>query len=138
MTEQQIIQIKKSWRIFRQIDPQLVGGVFYDKLFKEYPSLRKMFKGPIEQQSQKLIDMLSAIVMHLDHLDDLKEDIRSLAVRHVAYGVKVEHYNAVGSALLWTLQQGLGKDWNNETEEAWSSCYGMLAATMIQAAAQKV
>jgi len=136
MTEQQIILIKKSWRIFRQIDPHLVGGVFYEKLFAEQPGLRKMFKGSIDAQSQKLIDMLSAIVMHLDDLENLKADIRDLAIRHVAYGVKPEHYNAVGAALLWTLEQGLGSDWNTDVENAWSACYGVLAATMIQASRQ--
>ena len=138
MTQEQIILIKKSWRIFRQIDPHLVGDVFYEKLFAEQPGLRKMFKSSIDAQSQKLIDMLSAIVMHLDDLDGLKDDIRSLGIRHESYGVKPEHYNAVGSALLWTLKQGLGNDWNKDVEKAWSICYGILAATMIQAAAQKV
>jgi hemoglobin-like flavoprotein len=134
MTQEQISLIKKSWRLFRQIDPHLVGGVFYDKLFSEHPSLRRMFKTSIEVQSQKLLDMLSAIVMHLDRLDELTGDIEALAIRHVHYGVKPEHYKAVGAALLWTFQQGLGVDWTEEVEEAWLTCYTHLSTTMISAA----
>ena len=78
--------------------------------------------------------MLSTIVGRLDRLDELTEEIKQLALRHVDYGVKASHYRAVGSALLWTLQQGLGADWNKEVEAAWEACYGILSNTMINAA----
>ena len=131
MTHEQIMLVKKSWRLFRQIDPLLVGGVFYDKLFADNPGLKRMFHTSIEEQSQKLIDMLSSIVLHLDSLDEMKEEIEALADRHVGYGVKPEHYETVGKALLWTLEQGLGADWNNKTEEAWTKCYYTLAGVMM-------
>ena len=133
MTKEQIILIKKSWRLLRNIDPQIVGDTFYSKLFADNRSLRKMFPTDMEQQYKKLIDMLSAIVMRLDNLNELTDDIAAMAQRHVQYGVKPLHYNLVGNALLWTLQQGLGKDWNKETAEAWNNCYTLLANTMIQA-----
>lgn len=131
MNEQQIILIKRSWRILRQVNPHLLGGVFYDKLFSDQPSLRRLFKTSMDEQSQKLIDMLSAIVVHLDDWEGLQEDVRALAIRHTAYGVKPEHYQAVGTALLWTLKQALGNDWQPDTEEAWQTCYGILSTTMI-------
>ena len=133
MTQEQIVLVKKSWRLFRQIDPLLVGGVFYDRLFADAPGLRRMFHTSVEEQSQKLVDMLSTIILHLDALDDLKEKINALAQRHAQYGVKPEHYETVGKALLWTLKQGLGRDWNDETEEAWAKCYYTLADLMIYA-----
>lgn len=133
MTQEQIILIKKSWRLFRQIDPKLVGGVFYEKLFADQPSLRRMFRSSVEEQSRKLVDMLSAIVLNLDAMDGLKEEVGALAIRHAAYGVKAEHYKAVGAALLWTLQQGLGNDWTKEAEEAWLLCYSTLSGAMIGA-----
>ena len=92
-----------------------------------------MFPADMEQQYKKLIDMLSAIVMRLDNLEALTDDIAAMAQRHVQYGVKPLHYNLVGNALLWTLQQGLGKDWNKEIAEAWHNCFTLLANTMIQA-----
>ena len=138
MTQEQIILIKKSWRLLRNIDPQIVGDTFYSKLFADNRSLRKMFPTDMEQQYKKLIDMLSAIVMRLDNLEELTDDIAALAQRHVQYGVKPLHYNLVGNALLWTLQQGLGKDWNKETSKAWATCYTLLANTMIKATGEKL
>jgi hemoglobin-like flavoprotein len=66
--------------------------------------------------------------------DELTEEIKQLALRHVGYGVKASHYKSVGTALLWTLQQGLGVDWNDDVRAAWEACYEILSDTMINAA----
>lgn len=137
MTDEQIILVKKSWKLFRDIDHILVGDTFYSKLFAENPALRKMFPQDMKAQYAKLIDMLSTIVARLDHLDDLTYEIAALARRHVQYGVRPAHYRLVGSALLWTLQQGLGNDWTEEVKEAWTKCYNILADTMITASSSQ-
>ena len=137
MTKEQILLVKKTWNIFREIDPVLVGDVFYSKLFFDMPYLEKLFHTPREEQSRKLIEMLSIIVGRLDTLEELTEEIKQLAIRHVQYGVKEQHYKAVGTALLWTLQQGLGKDWDEEVKGAWASCFNILSTTMINASGYK-
>jgi len=131
MTREQIITVKKSWRLFRQVSPQLLGGVFYEKLFAEHPNLRRMFRTPIDTQSEKLVDMLNVIVFHLDKLDTLSDEVEGLAQRHLSYGVKREHYRYVGDALAWTIRQGLGNDWNEEVEAAWKACYDHLSGLML-------
>ena len=60
--------------------------------------------------------------------------LEKLAIGHVPYGVKAEHYDKVGAALLWTLEQGLGESWTPETAEAWTETYKIVASTMINAA----
>jgi hemoglobin-like flavoprotein len=134
MTDEQIALVKKTWKIFREIDPVLIGDVFYSKLFIEMPQVKHLFKTSREVQSKKLIDMLSMIVGRLDRLEELTSDIKQLAIRHVGYGVKLSHYRVVGVSLLWTLQQGLGADWNQEVQAAWEACYRLLSDTMIRAA----
>jgi len=134
MTEDQILVVKKTWKIFREIDPVLIGDVFYSKLFVDLPEVKHLFKIPRAEQSKKLVEMISVIVGRLDRLDELTEEIKQLAIRHVGYGVKVAHYKAVGEALLWTLRQGMGRDWNKEVESAWQACYKILSDTMIRAA----
>ena len=134
MTVEQIALVKKTWKIFREIDPVLIGDVFYSKLFIDVPYVKHLFKIPRQQQSRKLIEMLNVIIGRLDRLDELTEDIRKLALRHVEYGVKAQDYKAVGTALIWTLQQGLGKDWTDDVAQAWTSCYKILSDTMINAA----
>ncbi len=87
------------------------------------------------QQYGKLVDMLSMVIARLDRLDTVTDEIAQLAIRHVGYGVRPAHYKLVGDALLWTLEKGLGKDWNEETAIAWKTCYTLLSDTMIAAAA---
>jgi hemoglobin-like flavoprotein len=135
LTNEQIILVKRSWRIFRGISPAVVGDLFYSKLFADNPALRKMFPGDMQQQYQKLIDMLNAVVSRLDKPDELTEEIAAMAHRHADYGVRPAHYKLVGTALLWTLQKGMGRDWNDDVKNAWATCYNLLAGTMISSVA---
>lgn len=134
MTKAQIQLVKKSWSIFRDIDPQLVGDVFYSRLFLKAPALKKMFPTSMREQYKKLTDMLSMIVSRLERMDELTGEIKDLAIRHTQYGVKPWHFELVGEALLWTLEKGSGKDWTHELKEAWTTCYTILADSMISAA----
>ena len=134
MTAQQIILVQKSWKIFRDIQPSLVGDVFYSKLFTMHPELRRMFPSSMDGQYKKVIDMISVIVTRLERLNEVLDEIKALGKRHAGYGVMPWHYQVVGQALLWTLQQGLGRDWTGDVEEAWKKCYELLSETMINAA----
>jgi hemoglobin-like flavoprotein len=133
MTHEQITLVRRSWAIFRKIDPQLVGGVFYDKLFTDQPGLKNLFSISMSLQAQKLVDMLSILILHLDDMEFVSEEMQGLIVRHEKLGVRPEHYAPVGQALLWTLQQGLGNEWTEEMNNAWRSCYDVLADQMTGA-----
>jgi hemoglobin-like flavoprotein len=52
---------------------------------------------------------------------------------HVTEG----HYDTVGAALLWTLEQGLGSSFTPEVRAAWASAYGLVAGAMKAAARAK-
>ncbi|HWG04697.1 MAG TPA: globin domain-containing protein, partial [Beijerinckiaceae bacterium] len=70
----------------------------------------------------------------LDRIETIVPAAQALARRHVAYGVRPEHYAPVGAALVWTLEQGLGSDFAADVAEAWKAAYGVLSAAMIEAA----
>jgi hemoglobin-like flavoprotein len=133
VTTPDITLIKESWIEVKRIKPEILGDVFYTKLFYDNPALRKMFPLEMEEQNKKLIDMLNIIIERLENLDEIKGEIIAVANRHVDYGVRPEHYDMVGSALLWTLQKALGKNWTDELKTAWVNCYTELAGTMITA-----
>jgi len=133
MEQQQVILVQRTWKLFRDIKPEIIGDVFYSKLFTEFPASRRMFKNDITAQYKKLVDMLSLMVGRLQQLHELTADIRALAIRHAGYGVKPAHYAIVGDTLLWTLEQGLGPAFTPEVKAAWTSVYGVLSHTMIDA-----
>ncbi len=131
MGPEQIILVKHTWKMLRNINPDIVGGAFYGKLFADSPALRRMFPADMGEQYRKLMEVLSIIVARLDHLDDLSTDIAAMAQRHASYGARPAHYQLVGKALLWTLEQGLGKDWTTDVRDAWIECYTTLANKMM-------
>jgi hemoglobin-like flavoprotein len=133
MTDNQIALVKNSWAQVAKIDQLVVGNIFYSKLFLDTPELRHLFKGGLEEQSKKLLTMLTVVVKGLDKLDALKTAVQQLAIRHTGYGVKNEHYAKVGVALIFTLEQGLGDAFTTATKEAWVTCYTILSGIMMDA-----
>jgi hemoglobin-like flavoprotein len=134
MTPQDITLVQGSWQAVVPIKEK-AAELFYGRLFELDPSLRPLFKGDMAVQGTKLTAMLNAVITGLNNLEAIVPTAQALAKRHVAYGVKPAHYETVGAALLWTLQQGLGNDFTPETEAAWGRTYGVLSSTMIAAAA---
>jgi hemoglobin-like flavoprotein len=108
--------------------------LFYQRLFELDPSLEPMFRGNMAEQRKKLMQMLTAAVKGLDRLDQLVPVVENLGRRHAGYGVTDAHYDTVGSALLWTLEMGLGRAFTAEVKDAWATVYGLLATTMKEAA----
>lgn len=108
--------------------------LFYGRLFEIAPEAESMFKGDMKDQGAKLMMSLATVVNSLRDLEVILPEVKALAVRHVDYGAKPEHYAVVGSALLWTLGQGLGNDFTPEVESAWTTAYGTLSSVMIEAA----
>jgi hypothetical protein len=62
------------------------------------------------------------------------DPLKKLAVRHVGYGVKPEHYTYMGNALLRTLEKGLGEDFTPDLRKAWVAAFQTLTAIMKEAA----
>lgn len=135
MTPTQIDAVKDSFARVRPIADQ-AGALFYERLFALDPALRPLFKGDIGDQSRKLMAMLATVVDGLDRLETIVPMVEALGVRHHAYGIKDADYDAVGQALLWTLEQGLGDAFTPATREAWTAAYVLLTTTMQQAARQ--
>lgn len=125
---------------FRQVAPaaEEVAALFYGRLFEIAPEVRPLFKGDLTEQGRKLMQVLGYAVGSLDRLDTLVPAVEDLGRRHGKYGVRDEHYDAVGFALLWTLEKGLGEGFTAEVKAAWVAVYTVLAGVMKSAAAQPV
>ena len=110
------------------------AALFYRRLFEIDPSLQQMFRGDMREQRKRLMQMIAVAVKGLDRLEQLVPAVQDLGRRHARYGVEDRHYDTVGAALLWTLEKGLGSAFTPDAKEAWATVYGILAATMKEAA----
>jgi hemoglobin-like flavoprotein len=114
----------------------VAAELFYARLFMLDPSLKPMFRGDMQEQGRKLMSAIRMTVEGLDRADEIVPLLRKLGRQHVAYGVKDEHYEVVGSALLWTLERGLGNDFTPQVAAAWAAAYGVVAGAMKEGAAE--
>lgn len=133
MKVDQIKLVQKSFEKIRPIS-EVAAELFYNRLFELKPSFKSLFKGDMKTQGRMLMQMLDYAVTCLDKPDTLIPTIQDLGRRHVGYGVKEEYYETVGEALLWTLEQGLGKDFTPDVKDAWTEAYKLLSDTMKSAA----
>lgn len=135
LTQAQIALVQNSFAVVAPIADD-AAALFYRRLFEIDPTLKAMFKDDMAEQRRKLMQMLSAAVKGLNHVDRLIPVVEDLGRRHVHYGVEEHHYDTVGNALLWTLEKGLGDAFTPDVREAWATVYGLLASTMARAAAK--
>ncbi len=133
MTPKQKTLVQVSFAKVAPIAEQ-AAELFYRRLFTLDPALKPLFKGDMQEQGRKLMRMIGTAVNGLDRLEALVPAVQDLGRRHVGYGVRPAHYDTVGAALLWTLEQGLGADFTPEVKTAWATVYGILAQTMKDAA----
>lgn len=134
MTPDQICLVQASFRDVLSIREE-AAALFYGRLFATAPETRGLFADTdLRSQGRKLFAAIGMVVHALDAPASMIEKVKDLARRHVDYGVEDRHYALVGSALLWTLQVGLGEAFTPELREAWASAYHMLSGRMMDAA----
>lgn len=133
MTPDQIGLVEQSFQMVRPMKGQ-VGGFFFSRLFETAPSAQPLFRrANMTSQSLKLMATLNLFIRLLRTPEGLRAAARELGQRHIGYGARPEHYQAFREALLWTLGQCLGAAFDDETRDAWSAAYDLIAEAMISA-----
>lgn len=133
MTPTQKTLVKETWAQVLPIQEK-AADLFYTRLFDQYPEVRPMFKGDIQEQGEKLMKMLDLAVNSLDNVDSLIEPLKAAGKAHKNYGVAEADYQKVAASLLWTLEQGLGDAFTSDVKDAWTATYVTLSGVMIEGA----
>ena len=132
MSDNGMQRVRQTWdRIYPQ-HADTAGAAFYARLFEIAPEVKPLFKGDMQQQGRKLMTAINLVVSNTAG-EDLSDALLDLGKRHVDYGVKEEHFDAVGQALLETLANALGDEFDETTRTAWSDAYQSVAYAMKKA-----
>ena len=110
-----------------------IGADFYDRLFEVAPETRPLFKHSIQEQSKKLMDVISYAIQTLDDPEELIPKVEALGALHKGYGVLDKYYPIVGDVLISRLEKHLGNHLDAETKKAWVAVYTFLADIMQKA-----
>ena len=107
-----------------------LGRHFYATLFGRAPETRDLFPVNMEVQRSRLLRALVHVVQMVDRPDELVPFLEQLGRDHRKFGVLAAHYDAVGAALLSTIEEFAGPAWTPGIAEAWTSAYGTVADAM--------
>ena len=133
MLETEIVMLEESFAEVAVVRDE-AAELFYERLFVHDPSLRAMFaSSDMKEQGHKLMAALYVVVGSLRKLDTVVPVLENLAVKHVGYGVRDEHYATVGKALIETLSLFFAKRFTLEHRRVWTLAYETIATVMIAA-----
>jgi hemoglobin-like flavoprotein len=132
MTPEQVTLVQQT---FAKVAPiaDKAADLFYDRLFAIAPEVRSLFPSDLTEQKKKLMQMIATAVTNLHQVEKIIPAVEELGRRHAGYGVTPKHYEPVGAALLWTLEQGLGPDFTPPVKAAWTETYMTVAGVMQNA-----
>jgi hemoglobin-like flavoprotein len=130
MTPDQILLVRSSWPAIADNADALTTH-FYIHLFEIDHGAAQLFAGvDMAAQKKKLAQSLSVVVHALDNIDSLLPALAALAKRHMNYGVEDRHFDSVGDALLWALDDVLGDAFTADVRDAWAQAYTIVSSVM--------
>lgn len=130
ITDAQIALVQSSFQLVRPI-ADTAGLLFYERVFTLAPEARAMFGDDIARQATRTMTALGTAVDGLTDLEEIESFLIRLGARHVGYGVRPEHFDVVGAALLWTLEQGLGEAFTAAVRDAWVAAWEVIRELML-------
>ncbi len=133
LTIQEVQLLRDSFREIA-VKSEQAGDRFYKILFEKDPDAHILFTNDIGRQGTMLMSKLGIIVSELHNMESLAPMLEGLAMRHVAYGVKKEHYPIVGDVLIQLLSEMLGDEFTPEAEAVWTKVYVELSDLMTEVA----
>lgn len=96
------------------------------------PPLRNLFPQDPREQSVRLLRLLALLDGSLACLEDLHPALSRFGARCATYGLRSEHYDALGRVLLQTLARHADIHRNPHAEEAWLRLYQIASTLMRQ------
>jgi hemoglobin-like flavoprotein len=112
---------------------RILADRFYRRFFELAPDAQDLFRGDMERQHLKLMNMIAAIVGTLDKREIFQSIISHSGRQHAQFGAKPSQFAAFGSALIWGLEQQFGVAFTPEMKEAWIMLYDTVQSEMIRA-----
>jgi NAD(P)H-flavin reductase/hemoglobin-like flavoprotein len=132
MTDDEIALLDESLRLLGDRQDRAIG-YFYAAMFVEAPHLRALFPAAMDTQRDRLFRALLAGVRNLAVPEQFEPMLEQLGRDHRKYGVKAEHYEILGRALIGALRQH-SDFWVPELDAAWVKAYATMSAAMQRGA----
>lgn len=154
-TDRMITSVQLSWMHVKQLGTDVVGALFYKKVFELKPETQTLFPMSVRNRYRdwandeeerehdlnnspalrrlwgKVIEAVGSCVAGLHDMNKLVPQLTQLGMRHAGYGLKMEYLYVAEQVLILTLKDALGQVFTKEVEFAWTMVYSFMTATMI-------
>lgn len=115
-----VTPISHSWDLAQDaLSEEALGDLFYQNLVLLSPNLKDVFSAPRKILAMKFVEVMTTLATFHADKESNQQHLQWLGLRHVQYGVKPEHTQAVGEVLLATLEKAVGAEWTYEMDQAW-------------------
>ncbi|MFI3256004.1 MAG: NO-inducible flavohemoprotein [Psittacicella sp.] len=124
--------IKSTAPLIAKLDPEVMAGNFYNRMFVENPELKDIFNMRHQitgDQRKALFNSVVAYALNIDNLGALGGTVEKIAQKHTSFRITKEQYAIVGESLLKTIKELLNP--GDEVLEAWKKAYFFLADIFI-------
>lgn len=130
MNDYTIQLVKESFDLVEPMAPQ-AAALFRQNLSQVAPTLQALM--PSEAVGEQWMQAVGQAIRQLWEPETLLPALQHLGAQNAGLlGLRDEDYDAVGGALLKTLEQGLGPAFDDETRAAWIDVYGAMAGYLKQ------
>lgn len=132
MNKHELKLVQISWQK-ATLDADEFVQTFYNKLFIIDPNLQSLFKRSMGMQGRKIMSMFSSTVEYMGQTEKVLPPLIAAGKRHIQYGVENKDYESVRQALMQTLSEKLGDEFDSETRMAWEMAYNSIQDIMRSA-----
>jgi hemoglobin-like flavoprotein len=129
ITAHQVQLVRDSLDALRE-DVGPFALLFYGKFFELDPSSRRLFHNDLALQGRKVMDMLTSVAESLHDFQPMRIRLAELGRKHADLGVRAEQYDTLTTALLWSIAQALGPNFDMPTRDAWRLVIDTICAAM--------
>ena len=129
MTAHQVLLVRSTLDALRE-DAEAFALLFYGKLFELDPASRRLFHNDLVLQGRKVIEMLTSVAESLNDFQPMRIRLAELGRKHAEIGVRPDQYDTLTTALLWSIAQALGANFDVPTRDAWRLAINAICAAM--------
>jgi hemoglobin-like flavoprotein len=132
-----ITTLRESTRTFAHLAAPLTSA-FYSGLFAQFPALRPILQPTQETPEANLLPILRFVVDHLDNTPTLYATLDDLGPLHARQGITRDHYNALASVLVATMQAVSlehNLTWSADLHAQWTTALRLLSDRLLAAQA---
>jgi len=155
-TEQMKSAVEQSWEQVQTLGTYAVGEILYRHTFAIMPEAIHLFPSEVRMKYRewspdegndesnvyespalrklfsKFVNAVGCAVAGLHDSSKLVPMLTQLGARHINYGVKEAHWQALGKAFTFTLRDILQESFTQEVEAAWTMAYTFMSSIMIE------